>query len=147
MSTESAFSANMRIRVADHDVQVTVRGDSQSEFNLHWAELAENMQTFVESVNLVAGAGNAAPLVANSAPPNPWVTPTPPAPAAPAADPWASTPVAPTPAPQDAPLCDHGQPRKFVPAGTSKKTGQPYQAFWACQHPDRNQQCKTVRVA
>ena len=143
MSTESAFSANMRIRVADHDVQITVRGDSQGEFNLHWAELAENMGTFVESVNLVVGAGNAAPLVRGGQD-NPWDT----APAAPAANPWASTPAAPpSAAPQEAPLCDHGQPRKFVPAGVSKKTGAPYQAFWACNHPDRNQQCKTLRVA
>lgn len=145
MSTESAFSANMRIRVADHDVQVTVRGDSQSEFNLHWAELAENIQPLIESVNLVVGAGNAAPLVKGGQD-NPWDT----APAAPAADPWASTPVAPPSAaavPQEAPLCDHGQPRKFVPAGISKKTGAPYQAFWACNHPDRTQQCKTLRVA
>lgn len=145
MSTESAFSANMRVRIADHDVQITVRGDSQGEFNLHWAELAENMGTFVESVNLVVGAGNAAPLVRGGQD-NPWDN-TPPAPAA---DPWASTPVAPpAPAavPQEAPLCDHGQPRKFVPAGISKKTNQPYSAFWACNHPDRNQQCKTLRVA
>lgn len=150
MSTESAFSANMRIRVADHDVQVTVRGDSQSEFNLHWAELAENMQTFVESVNLVAASGAAAPLVANAAAPSadPWTQTPPPAAPAAANDPWAQTTASPVVSvPQDAPLCDHGQARKFVPAGISKKTGQPYQAFWACQHPDRNQQCKTIRAA
>ena len=48
-------------------------------------------------------------------------------------------PLAPLPTPQRAnPLVPvevcptHNQPWKFVPAGTSKKTGQPYDAFYAC---------------
>lgn len=28
---------------------------------------------------------------------------------------------------------DHGQPWKFVKAGTSARTGKPYDAFWSCQ--------------
>jgi hypothetical protein len=57
-STEAPFSANMRVRIADHDVQLTVRGNSASEFQMHWAEIAENMGTFVESVTLpVPAAG------------------------------------------------------------------------------------------
>lgn len=151
MSTESAFSANVRLPVAGHDVQVTVRGDSASEFQMHWAELAEGMQTLIESVTLAVGASNAATLV-NAAPSpapgavaadNPWV----PAQAAPAADPWGAAP-APAPEPAGpAPMCDHGQPMKLVPAGISKKTGQPYKAFYVCAAPQKAQQCqKTVRL-
>lgn len=151
MSTESAFSANVRLPIAGHDVQVTVRGDSASEFQLHWAELAEGMQHLIESVQLAVGASNAGALLATapSAAPgaapadNPW-TPTQ---AAPAADPWgAAAPAAPEPT-GPAPMCDHGQPMKLVPAGISKKTGQPYKAFYVCAAPQKAQQCqKTVRL-
>jgi hypothetical protein len=149
--TESAFSANVRLPIAGHDVQVTVRGGSASEFQMHWAELAEGMQNFIESVQLTVGASNAgalmaaAPSAAPGAAPvdNPW-TPTQ---AAPAADPWgAAAPVAPEPA-GPAPMCDHGQAMKLVPAGISKKTGQPYKAFYVCAAPQKAQQCqKTVRL-
>ena len=151
MSTESAFSANVRLPIAGHDVQVTVRGDSASEFQLHWAELAEGMQHLIESVQLAVGASNAGALLATapSAAPgtapadNPW-TPTQ---AAPAADPWgAAAPAAPE-LTGPAPMCDHGQPMKLVPAGISKKTGQPYKAFYVCAAPQNAQQCqKTVRL-
>lgn len=30
------------------------------------------------------------------------------------------------------PVCKHGEPAKFVPAGVSKATGKPYRAFYAC---------------
>ena len=151
MSTESAFSANVRLPIAGHDVQVTVRGDSASEFQLHWAELAEGMQHLIESVQLAVGASNAGALLAHAPSPapgaapadNPW-TPTQ---AAPAADPWgAAAPAAPEPT-GPAPICDHGQPMKLVPAGISKKTGAPYKAFYVCAAPQKAQQCqKTVRL-
>ena len=36
-------------------------------------------------------------------------------------------------APQQAPpLCPTHGTSKFVPAGTSKRTGKPYEAFWSC---------------
>lgn len=152
MSTESAFSANVRLPIGGHDVQVTVRGDSASEFQMHWAELAEGMGNFIESVQLTVGAANAgalvaqAPSVAPGAAPaaNPWTPTQTAAPAA--ADPWAAA--APTPEPAGpAPMCDHSQPMKLVPAGISKKTGQPYKAFYVCAAPQKAQQCqKTVRL-
>ena len=150
MSTESAFSANMRVSIAGHDVQLTVRGDSASEFNVNWADIAENMQQFIESVSLTVGASNAATLVAaapsvapGAAPvDNPWA---PAQASAPASDPWGA-PAAPEPA-GPAPMCDHGQPMKLVPAGISKKTGAPYKAFYVCSAPSKAQQCqKTVRL-
>ena len=52
----------MRLPIAGHDVQVTVRGDSASEFQMHWAELAEGMGNFIESVQLTVGASNAGAL-------------------------------------------------------------------------------------
>ena len=61
-STEAPFSANMRVRLSDHDVQLTVRGDTSSDFNIRWAELAESMPTLIESIQLAVAASNAAPL-------------------------------------------------------------------------------------
>ncbi|GAA3473842.1 hypothetical protein [Nonomuraea roseola] len=45
---------------------------------------------------------------------------------------------------EEEPYCDHG-PMKYVAAGTSKATGKPYKAFWACT-ADRNDpnRCKSV---
>lgn len=42
--------------------------------------------------------------------------------------------------------CAHG-PMKLMPAGVSKKTGKPYNAFYACQWPTREEQCKTQPAA
>lgn len=74
-------------------------------------------------------------------PQDPWGTPAPVTTAAPPA-------VAPTPAPTptagaapSTPLCDHGQPMKYVQAGISKSTNKPYNGFWACPLP-RGQQCQ-----
>jgi hypothetical protein len=45
------------------------------------------------------------------------------------------------PAQGQGPTCQHG-PAKYVPAGVSKSSGKPYQAFWACQAPQGQQKCK-----
>lgn len=37
------------------------------------------------------------------------------------------------------PVCKHGEPAKFVPAGTSKATGKPYRAFYACGRSKESQ--------
>lgn len=60
-------------------------------------------------------------------------------------------PVAPVaPVAQAAPAagvnCTHG-PMKLMPAGISKKTGKPYNAFYACQWPTREEQCRTQPAA
>jgi hypothetical protein len=60
-------------------------------------------------------------------------------------------PVAPVaPVAQAAPAagvnCSHG-PMKLMPAGISKKTGKPYNAFYACQWPTREEQCRTQPAA
>lgn len=150
--SESAFSANVRLPIAGYDVQFTVRGDTFKEFQMHWAEMADNGQDIIESVQLAVGVANAASMMgsAPSAAPgaapadNPWA---PQQAAAPAADPWgAAAPATPEPS-GPAPMCDHGQPMKLVPAGISKKTGQPYKAFYVCAAPQKAQQCgKTVRL-
>lgn len=41
-----------------------------------------------------------------------------------------------------APACAHGG-MKLMPAGISKKTGKPYSAFYVCQWPNREEQCKS----
>lgn len=43
-----------------------------------------------------------------------------------------------------APTCRHGE-MKYVPAGTSKRTGKDYDAFWSCTGP-RNEQCDTIQA-
>lgn len=62
--------------------------------------------------------------------------------AAPAATQPTTSPAAATPpaAAGEAPLCEHGQPAKLVPAGISKASGKPYRAFYACGQP-RATQC------
>lgn len=40
---------------------------------------------------------------------------------------------------QGAPMCQHGEPAKYVQGGMSR-TGRPYKAFWACAR-DRANQC------
>lgn len=37
-------------------------------------------------------------------------------------------------------LCKHGEPARFVPAGTSKASGKPYKAFYACAR-SKDEQC------
>lgn len=49
---------------------------------------------------------------------------------------------APTPTAEpagDGPLCDHGEPMKFIPPGISK-AGKPYKGFYACAR-QRSEQC------
>lgn len=50
------------------------------------------------------------------------------------------------PASNGAPMCEHGQPCKLVPAGISSKTGNPYKAFYACAYPQA-QACKFKKTA
>lgn len=52
-------------------------------------------------------------------------------------------PVQPSTVPSQAPSCQHGA-MKLIPGGISKKTGKPYNAFWACQWPNRDEQCQAV---
>jgi hypothetical protein len=60
---------------------------------------------------------------------------------------WAAKPVAaqanpaPTAPAGSAPACLHG-PMVFKPAGVSKSSGKPYNAFYACPSSDRANQCK-----
>lgn len=144
-TTDVPFRATMNIDVAGHKVLLTAGGDTMLEFNVRWAELAEEAGNLIESFNLLAAAANVAPIAAGSPapgaepalPPNPWNTPAPaPAPAQ----------AAPAPA-ANAPMCDHGQPMKLVPAGVSKKTGKPYPGFYACANPSRDHQCSKTYPA
>jgi hypothetical protein len=141
-TTDVPFRATMNLDVAGHKVLLTAGGDTVSEFQLRWAELAESAQQLIESFNLLAAAHTAAPLVAHA----PAPVSAPPAPVA--DDPWAPTPSAAPPQVAPVPNCDHGQPMKLVPPGVSKKTGKPYPGFYACANPDRNSQCgKTYPAA
>lgn len=146
-TTDVPFRATMNIDIAGHKILLTAGGDTIGEFELRWAELAEHAGSMIESFNLLAAATKVAPIAAGS--PAPAAAPQPAAPAwTPPVEvnPWAPAPVQAEPA-GNAPLCDHGQPMKLVPAGVSKKTGKPYPGFYACANPDRNSQCKKTYPA
>lgn len=136
-STEAPFSANMRVRLSDHDVQLTVRGDTSSDFNIRWAELAESMPTLIESIQLAVAASNAAPLTQQQ------VGTPPPAPAAVVSDGgWATPAPSPQAAPPSAfsaavaPVCAHG-PRNPVSKVGPKG---PWKA-WMCNAPKGGPKC------
>ncbi len=140
-STEAPFSANMRVRIADHDVQLTVRGNSASEFQMHWAEIAENMGTFVESVTLTVAASNAASLTQQQ-------VATPPAPAVSHDVGWNVAPQAPSPAAPPAafqsavaPACAHGARNPVSKVGAKG----PWKA-WMCNAPQGSQKCDPIWV-
>jgi hypothetical protein len=142
-STEAPFSANMRVRIADHDVQLTVRGETASDFNIRWADLAENIQLFTDSVAMTVAAVNATPLTQQQAA-------TPPAPAAVPDGGWN---VAPQPAPPAAaappaafqsavaPACAHGARNPVSKVGAKG----PWKA-WMCNAPQGGAKCDPVWV-
>jgi hypothetical protein len=138
-STEAPFSANMRVRIADHDVQLTVRGDTASDFNVRWADLAENIALFTESVALTVAAVNASPLTQQQAAP-------PPAPAAVPGGGWNVAP-APQAAPPAAfqsavaPACAHGSRNPVSKVGAKG----PWKA-WMCNAPQGGAKCDPIWV-
>jgi hypothetical protein len=141
---------------------VTARGDNEQE-------LAASIEAAINSLHLIfmlekAAKGEASTLAEAQAvatvvhafegtvvAPAPAVIAPQPVPVAPAIAQQfvAPAPVAPPqPAPAApgnpaAPACSHGEMR-LVPGGISKKTGKPYNAFWSCQWPVREEQCKAV---
>ena len=153
MSSESNFSFTTKV---DGDL-FTVRGDTFAEFLSHVNEASgsfamsnllnvlnqEARVTTEQAVAVVTQAFPATQVISDShnAPVAPPVQTFAPAPAfAPVPPPQAAAPAAP---PQGVKTCAHG-PMKLQPAGISKKTGNPYNAFWACQWPERSEQCKAV---
>jgi len=139
-STEAPFSANMRVRIADHDVQLTVRGETAADFNIRWADLAENIQHFTDSVALTVAAVNATPMTQQQAAP-------PPAPAAVADGGWnvaqPTPPAAPPAAFQSAvaPACAHGARNPVSKVGAKG----PWKA-WMCNAPQGSQKCDPIWV-
>jgi hypothetical protein len=142
-STEAPFSANMRVRIADHDVQLTVRAETSSDFQVRWAELAEGMSMFVESVTLTVAAANAASVThltqQQAAPP--------PAPAAVPGGGWNVAQPTPQAAPPAAfqsavaPACAHGSRNPVSKVGAKG----PWKA-WMCNAPQGSQKCDPMWV-
>ena len=137
-STEAPFSANMRVRISDHDVQLTVRGDTAYEFQSRWAELAEGINTLTESVALTVAAVNVAPLTQQSAPPpaaavsgGGWNAPPPQQQAVPAAAFQSAA----------APVCAHGARNPVSKVGNKG----PWKA-WMCNAPQGGAKCEPVWV-
>lgn len=145
-STEAPFSANMRVRIADHDVQLTVRAETSSDFQVRWAELAEGMSMFVESVTLTVAAANAASITHMTQ----QQAATPPAPAAVPDGGWNVAPqtappaaAAPPAAFQSAvaPACAHGARNPVSKVGAKG----PWKA-WMCNAPQGGAKCDPVWI-
>ena len=160
MSSEANFSANVRLGASG--LQLTVRGDSDNEFQTHVMQAIAAIPTLLALEEAARNGGGAASPAAeaqavatvvnafNGTVVEQPAAVTPAAPVAPAQFAPVTPPAAPVaPVPPTgagapaAPNCVHG-PMKLVPGGVSKKTGKPYNAFWACQWPDRDTQCKSV---
>ena len=115
--------------------QVNYKTPSGALLNIYASnaeELSEMLDAFEEIIpkivaveGLLVGAGNVAKSGAVAPPTQQTAAPAP-SPAAP-------------PAQADGPLCDHGEPMKFIPPGISK-AGKPYRGFSVCARP-REQQC------
>ena len=117
--------------------QVNYKTPSGALLNIYASnaeELGEMLEAFeglipkiVAAEGLLVGAGNVAKSGA-VAPPTQQT-----------AEPFAAPSPAAAPAQADGPLCDHGEPMKFIPPGISK-AGKPYRGFSACARP-REPQC------
>jgi len=126
---------------------LTFRASTPAEF-VALADAAVSDPTFAMAVSLIQNLNTEFAVttlggtVIAEEPVNQWTPSEAPAPVTPTApaNPWA--------APQQAaPLCEHGQPMKLVPAGVSKRTGKPFKAFYCCANPSQESQCKkTVAV-
>ena len=113
--------------------QVNYKTPSGALLNIYASnaeELSEMLDAFeglipkiVAAEGLLVGAGNVAKSGAAAPPTQQTAAP------APAA----------APAQADGPLCDHGEPMKFIPPGISK-AGKPYRGFSVCAR-SREQQC------
>lgn len=116
---DTAYQANFK---TPSGALLNVYASNGAEFN----ELLDAFEGFIPKIaaieSLLTGAGNVARAAA-VAPPTQQTAP----------------PAAPSPA-GDAPLCEHGEPAKVIPAGVSKASGKPYRSFAACARP-REQQC------
>lgn len=136
-STEAPFRATLPIELMGHKILLTAGGDTFSDYQLRWAELAEGAPTLIESFQLIIAALNAAPLTQQQ------VGTPPPAPAAVVSDGgWATPAPAPQAAPPSAfsaavaPVCAHG-PRNAVSKVGAKG---PWKA-WMCNAPQGAQKC------
>lgn len=135
-STEAPFRATLPVEIMGHKVLLTAGGDTFSDYQLRWAELAEGAPTLFESFHLVIAALNTASMTQPQAA-------TPPAPAAVASDGgWATPAPIPQAAPPTAfsaavaPVCAHG-PRNPVSKVGAKG---PWKA-WMCNAPQGGAKC------
>lgn len=129
MSNEAPYQANFKTPKGS---LLNIRAWSEMELDqaldalLQRVAVINDVELAIDAVCAVNGGGLKVQAVGTQNFPNPD------APAAPA--PVAPTPLAgytpPAPA-GSAPLCEHGEPMRFVPAGISK-AGKPYKGFYAC---------------
>ena len=132
----------------------TIRASTMEEYQLCRAEAIDNLQGDLELSLLAQQVSAAAPLI-NHGQPAPQAPVQPPTYAPPTAPPTPQGVVQQDPWPQQAPqqqapqqghVCDCGLPMKYVAGGISKKTGNPYSAFYACSKPQGQQCRKSVKV-
>ena len=135
-SSEAPFRATLNVEVMGHKILLTAGGDTFSEYQMRWAELADGAPTLIDFFSTVIAASNAAVLTQQQTAP-------PPAPAAVGSDGgWHASAPTPQAAPPQAfsaavaPVCAHG-PRNPVSKVGAKG---PWKA-WMCNAPQGGAKC------
>jgi hypothetical protein len=142
--SEAPFSVTFKVK---GDL-LTVRGNSQSEFQTNLAELSDSVAIWelIYAIQQQASPMSVADVQKSfnaTVVPDPLASkPAPPAPVRPDRN-YGPPPVSNAPT-GVAPSCQHG-PMRFVPGGISKTTGKGYPAFYSCSAP-KGQQCKSVNA-
>lgn len=140
-STEAPFRATLPVEIMGHKILLTAGGDTFSDYQIRWAELAEGAPTLFESFQLIIAALNAQPIAAPQA-----QQPAPPPAVAAGNGGWNAAPATPPAAPaafQSAatPSCAHG-PRNAVAKVGAKG---PWKA-WMCSAPQGAQKCDPIWI-
>jgi hypothetical protein len=129
-SNEAPFQINLK---TPGGTLLNIRAWTEQELDIYIDALklrAPDIKELEEVIN-ASGQLNAAVNNLQAAGLNPQFV-APPAPPAPPAHNYAPAPAA-APA-TGSPVCSHGTPMRFVPAGISK-AGKPYKSFYACAQP------------
>lgn len=121
----TVFQFNFKIGNDLHNIYATSGGEAEELLDYWQESLLPKVASITQAASAVNHVANVVPL----------------APAAQQQRPVMAPPMQAAP-PQDGHACACGLPMKLVPAGTSKATGKPYRAFWACAQP-RGSQCDT----
>ena len=127
-SNEAPFQINLK---TPGGTLLNIRAWTEQELDIAIDALKLRAPDIKELEDVINASGQVNNAIANLQAAG--LNPTPVAPPAPPAHNYAPAPVAAAPA-TGSPVCSHGTPMRFVPAGISK-AGKPYKSFYACAQP------------